>query len=93
MKLGIRYKICSVGFKNFCRKVYYFDYCYYFYLYIYMQLSICVSCVGIEDRLLFVIFYRECVEIEYVDIVKDEELQKCLWKQILEWIKVKEFGQ
>lgn len=37
--------------------------------------------------------YKECAETEYADIVKDEELQKSLWKQTLEWTKVKEFGQ
>lgn len=37
--------------------------------------------------------YKECTETEYADIVKDEELQKSLWKQTLEWTNVKEFGQ
>ncbi|XP_061168024.1 retinol dehydrogenase 13-like isoform X1 [Saccostrea echinata] len=37
--------------------------------------------------------YKECAEVEFTDIVKNEELQHALWKHTLEWTKVKEFGQ
>jgi hypothetical protein len=41
----------------------------------------------------FIFNYRECAEIEFADIVKNEELREAIWKQTVQWTKQKELEQ